>query len=127
MKKLYIFIALILLCLSGCSQDKQGDIKQDVEQENIKADQAEENEIEQNKTNHVSDENQEDTVYMRAKYSDKVLDRSTVEGKFAVYFLGSEVHYTSYSYSQKGGDTVFLIAPWPPTACGPWETGSGAW
>ena len=48
---------------------------------------------------------------MRGEYSDKVLDRSLVEGKFAVYFLGSDVMYTSYSYTQRGGDSVLLIAP----------------
>lgn len=50
-------------------------------------------------------------VHMRSDYSDKVLDRSQVEGKFAVYFLGSDVLYSSYSYTQKAGDSVLLIAP----------------
>lgn len=83
MKKLYVLIALLLLCLSGCGQNTQDAGKESVE----------------------------NTVYMRAQYADKVLDRSKVEGKFAVYFMGSDVHYTSYSYTQKGGDSVFLIAP----------------
>lgn len=91
MKRRYILIALLLLCLSGCGLDKQNTITQNAEQESM--------------------DDEKDTVYMRAQYSDKVLDRSTVEGKFAVYFLGSDAHYTSYSYSQKGGDSVLLIAP----------------
>ena len=48
---------------------------------------------------------------MRGEYSNKVLDRSLTEGKFAVYFLGSDVLYSSYSYTQRGGDCVLLIAP----------------
>jgi len=106
MKKLYVLIALILLCLCGCSQGGQTAVTPEADRENTEVDKTEEN-----KTEDVSDENQKDTVHMRAQYSDKVLDRSKVKGKFGVYFIGSDVHYTSYSYSQKGGDCVFLIAP----------------
>lgn len=78
-----IVLIILLLCLSGCGQTGQ----------------------------ELASDKGEETVFMKYDYSDKVLDRSQVEGKFAVYFLGSDVHYSSYSYSQKGGDSVLLIAP----------------
>lgn len=88
-----VFMALLLLLLTGCNKAGQEETLSGKTDQNATA------------------ENGESTVYMRADYSDKLLDRSKVEGKFAVYFLGSDVLYSSYSYTQKGGDSVFLIAP----------------
>lgn len=87
LRMISVFMALLLLLLTGCGKADQ--------KKNLSEDK----------------ESSQETVYMRADYSDKVLDRSAVDGKFAVYFLGSDVMYSSYSYTQKGGDSVLLIAP----------------
>lgn len=117
MKKLCILMALILLCLSGCSRDGQSTLTQESSKESLGENNTSDKEVNESKDDKTEENNtasagdEVDTFHMRADYSDKVLDRSKVEGKFAVYFLGSDVHYTSYSYSQKGGDSVLLIAP----------------
>ncbi len=127
-----VFLAVLLFALSGCSKNGQGNgptgepNQENPGKENPNDKSPEENRHE-NETpgsaNPGEDTTGEDTtgednpgdteapVVMRGDYSDKVLDRSLVDGKFAVYFLGSDVVYTSYSYSQKAGDCVLLIAP----------------
>ncbi|MBQ8803057.1 MAG: MBL fold metallo-hydrolase [Tyzzerella sp.] len=122
LKLVCVFMAALLLFLAGCSQTGQeGSLSQEsdkvgTEDNKTGDDKTEGSKAEDNKTEDDTEENAsaetEDTpVFMRADYSDKVLDRSQVEGKFAVYFLGSDVLYSSYSYTQKGGDSVLLIAP----------------
>lgn len=88
-----VFLTILILCLSGCHQTEQ---KETALVQGTESD---------------SGATGEETVYMRYDYSDKVLERSQVDGKFAIYFLASDVHYSSYSYTQKGGDSVLLIAP----------------
>lgn len=87
-----ILMATLLLFLSGCQSGGQDTAKE-------------------NASGSESSEVGNEAVFMRYDYSDKVLDRAKVEGKFAVYFLSSDVHYSSYSYGQKGGDSVLIISP----------------
>lgn len=90
-----ILMATLLLFLSGCQSGGQENASEDsLSGETVK-----------------SEGTEAETVFMRYDYSDKVLDREKVEGKFAVYFLGSDVHYSSYSYTQRGGDSVLIISP----------------
>ena len=74
-----VVLAILLLCLSGCNQTGQ----------KLASDKG---------ANKNSSTNEEKAVFLRYDYSDKVLEHSQVEGKFAVYFLASDVHYSSYSY-----------------------------
>jgi len=116
LRSVSVLMALLLFFLAGCGQNKQGDSNSPKPgkvntKEEKSGNSKEESKDGKDNENATSAENKKSTVFMRAQYSDKVLDRSKVDGKFAVYFLGSNVMYSSYTYTQRGGDSVLLIAP----------------
>lgn len=115
-RRVSILMAVLLLFLTGCGQKKQdGNHSSKSDKTNIGENKAEEDndgdDGAESKENGENKVNEKVSVFMRAAYSDKVLDRSQVKGEFAVYFLGSDVLYNSYTYTQRGGDSVLLIAP----------------
>lgn len=114
-----VSMAMLLLVTAGCSkigtngasgnQSEEGTENQkDNEINNVV-----ENNAESDKNESSASEEKKGEVYGGGEYSDVIFDRKVIDGEFAIYFLRTDVSYTSNSWSStdKGGDSAILIAP----------------
>ena len=118
---LCVFLAVSLFLLAGCAKTGQeapsSNESQKEEQGSNTKDNTKDDKPETESDGSVSGEKDGDSKepdtegYAGRDYTDIILDRSLVEGKLAVYFLRSDIRYSSYTGSSKGGDSVLLIAP----------------
>lgn len=86
-KKLCLFLAFILMFLSGCGKNSKKNTEE-----------TEKKMVSINNT----------TLH---EYSDIVFDRSLTEGKMACYFFGSTNAWSTWQSSTHAGDSVLFIAP----------------
>lgn len=114
-----ISMTMLLLFMTGCSKtvtnnSSEVESEEAIDSQNTNvADDTAENNAESNKNESSTLTETKNMVYGGGEYSDILFDRSKVDGKFAVYFFRGNVSYASSSWSStdKGGDSVLLIAP----------------
>ena len=86
--KLSLFMALILMFLSGCANNSEENTEETVEKEIVST------------SNTTLQE-----------YSDIMFDPSLIEGKMACYFFGSTNAWTTWQSSTHAGDGMLFITP----------------
>jgi len=110
-----ISMVLMLLFTAGCSKSGTNDVSNNNSEETSKNenDNAMKNDTESDKDDSSASDEKEAEVYGGGEYSDILFDRKVIDGQFAIYFLRTDITYTSKSWSStdKGGDSAILIAP----------------
>lgn len=109
-----LILIVPLLLLPGCSKSGDVESKDNNEteansQEGLLGQYTSKSEDEENKNNNETETNSQEGLL--EQYTSVVLDRSLVEGKFAVYFLRSAVAHSSYTGRSDGGDSALFISP----------------
>lgn len=104
-----VSIALIMLVAAGCGKNNSEDVAGNNSESSVESDNSAENEQDEN----AATEEEKAEVWGGGEYSDILFDRKVVDGKFSIYFLRTDVSYSSSSWasSDKGGDSAILIAP----------------
>lgn len=109
-----IILILALLLLPGCNKSGNEDLKNKSENGNASREDAlgeDTSATGDEDSKNKSEDGNASREGVLEEYTSVILDRSLIEGQFAVYFFQSVTNTSSYSGSTQGGDSVLLISP----------------